>query len=153
MRGACLLFLLCLGGCAATPGRSADPYFDRAWSDDLLNRGIQTREDYLKWIDSFYEGSTFVPGWSRRQAELCESLDRDDAAAARVRLETLGRLLASEWAKDNRVRRIDTSALVRIAGILGEAREGGRLLAAVDELLEVAGSIIAGEPRLQTMRR
>lgn len=153
MRGTCFLFMLSCAGCITSSGRSSDPFFDRAWNQDASNRAVQSRAEYLRWVDSFYEGAAFQPGWVQRQAELCGPLAPAEALFAEPRLETLGRVLAAEWAKDNRVRRIDSDMLRRIAGILSEARDAGRLIAAVDEVLEEAASRVAGDPRLQSMRR
>lgn len=142
-----LIVIVCLAGCVASDRRGRDSGFDLAWSEDARNSDVQSRDEYLKWVDSFYEGSLIVPGWTRRQAELCDSLDPRDAAVARERLRDLGRLLASEWAKDNRLRRIDSDSLWRYAGILAKARDAGCLIDAVDELLEEAGALIGIVPR------
>ena len=146
-----LILIVCLAGCVVSDRRPHDSRFDIAWSEDAANREVQTREDYLKWVDSFYAGSVLIPGWSSRQAELRAGLDPRDSSLAGERLERLGRLLASEWAKDNRIRRVDSDALIRYAGILAEARGAGRLIAAVDELLEEVESLVSSD--VQTSRR
>lgn len=151
MRPFCFSLIACFAACAGAPARAVDPFFVRAWSEDSANRELQTREDYLKWVDSFYAGSVLIPGWSSRQAELRAGLDPEDAPLAESRLDLLGRLLASEWSKDNRVRRVDSDDLCRFAGILTEAREAGRLIAAVDGLLEEVESVVPGD--IQTSRR
>src|SRR6185503_3358354 len=100
-----LILIVCLAGCVVSDRRPCDSWFDLAWSEDAANREVQSRQDYLKWVDSFYAGSVLIPGWSSRQAELRAGLDPQDSSLAGERLERLGRLLASEWAKDNRIRR------------------------------------------------
>jgi len=137
-----LILIVCLAGCAGSDRRVRDSWFDRAWSEDVRNSEAQSRDEYLDWVHSFYEGSVFIPGWSRRQAELCASLDPADAAVAASRLADLGRLLASEWAKDNRYRRVDSTVLFRFARTLAEARDEGRLIPALEKLLEDAESLI-----------
>jgi hypothetical protein len=92
----------------------------------------------------FYDGSTFVQGWTRRQAELCASLKPDEAREAEARLAEFGRLVAAEWAKDNKRRKIDSDLVARIAGILSHARDAGRLMEVVAALDEDIRSVIAG---------
>src|SRR5262245_31719720 len=138
-----LILIVCLAGCAASERRGRDFFFDRAWSEDAHNSEVQSRDEYLAWVASFYDGSAFVPGWTRRQADLCATLDSNEAAVAESRLRTLGRLLASEWAKDNRCRRVDTDDLIRVARLLSEARDEGRLIEAVDALLDSPAALIS----------
>jgi len=144
MRRTFLLVLLCLGGCAATSSHSLDPCFDRAWNADASNREIQSRSDYLRWVDSFYQGVAFQPGWVRRQSQLSGTLAPAEALLAEPRLEALGRTLAAEWAKDNRIRRVNTELLLRVAEILADARDDGRLIGVLDALLGDVRSLIAG---------
>lgn len=143
MRTLCFCLSVCLAGCASSSGRAVDPHFIEAWNDDSRNREIQTRDEYLMWVNSFYDGTPLVPGWARRQEELCGSLDPEQAALAALKLEALGRLLAAEWAKDNRVRRVDSNFLVRLAKELADARDSGSLIETLDELLEQRPELIS----------
>jgi len=144
MRRTCVLVLLCLGGCSASLGRSSDPLFDRAWNEDVSNRTVQSRADYLRWVDVFYDGFAFQPGWVGRQSELCRSLAPAEALLAEPRLEALGRTMAAEWAKNNLRRRVSTDLVRRMAKIMVDARDGGRLIAVLDALQDDVQSVIAG---------
>jgi hypothetical protein len=147
--------MLFLSGCLNSANQAIDPCFDQAWYGDARNREIQSREEYLKWVDSFYDGSVIVPGWTRRQQELCASLPPLEASIAESGLVTLGRLVASEWAKDNRLRRVDSNLLQLMVGILVEAKEKGRLIPVLDALVEDVRSLLAGrrDPRSITAER
>src|SRR5262245_54309525 len=79
MRSIRICGVLCLAGCAASGGSAPDPWFIRAWADDVPNRAVQSREDYFTWVAGFYDGTPFVQGWTMRQAELCASLDSGEA--------------------------------------------------------------------------
>lgn len=138
-------------GCAASPRRPFDSSFDRAWDEDEHNRVVQSRKEYLKWVSLFYDGSTFVQGWTARQAELCQALEPDAAREAEPRLADFGRLVAAEWAKDNRLRRIDSVLVARMADILEKAREAGRLLEVLEALTNDVRSVIAGRQEAEAI--
>lgn len=144
MRYLALIPAIWLGGCASLDRCGNESYFDRVWRQDALNREVQSREDYLEWVASFYAGSPFIPGWTRRQAELAASVDPAEARIAEPQLECLGRLLSSEWAKDNRIRLVGSDLIVLWASVLSEARDEGRLVDALDALLADVRSLLAG---------
>lgn len=141
-----LTLLSCLvAGCAVSGRTPVDAAFERAWLEDAGNREVQTKDEYLDWVAAFYDGTSFVSGWTRRQADLCAGLDPADMAVAVPRLEVFGRLVAAEWAKDNSHRRVDSELLTRIGGILSTARDSGRLLPVLEFLTTDVRSVIAGE--------
>ena len=133
-----LILIVCLAGCAVSDGRARDSLFLRAWTEDARNSEIQSRDEYLAWVDSFYAGSLFVPGWTRRQTELV-------TADSRETLDELGRLLAAEWAKDNSLRKVDSDLLVRVAAILVKARDAACLAAVCEALVEDAQAVVRGD--------
>ena len=155
MRRTLVVFTCLLAGCVVSQGGRVDPAFESAWLEDDVNRQAQTKDEYLGWVVSFYEGTAFVQGWTRRQADLCAGLEPAAAAAAQTRLEEFGRLVAAEWAKDNRRRRIDSDLLARMGGILADARSSGRLLKVLEILSADVRSVIAGDldPKLLTSDR
>lgn len=140
MRSSLVLAVVVLAGCVSTSSRSSDPLFEQSWNDDLRNRDLQPRELYFEWVDKFYDGTPFVIGWTRRQAELAES----GGLEAQSTLDRLGLLVAAEWAKDNGVRRIDNDLLLRIGAILAEARDQGRLVPVAELLIEDVQALLAG---------
>lgn len=85
--------------------------FRAAYDADATNRAKQSWDEYKRWVTKFYEGQRFppIPGWSKKQDELARAhAARPEVAAL---LDSTGKLLASEWAKDNSVRKVTTSDL------------------------------------------
>jgi hypothetical protein len=85
-------------------------------------------------VESFYRGSVLVPGWTRRQVSLVGLLGPDESRLAEPELTRLGQLLSSEWAKDNRIRRISSEELAVWGGVLSEACRRGTAMAALDTI-------------------
>jgi hypothetical protein len=140
--GAALLSLL-LSACVSIrdPSASAWPehipprkFFVEAYQAEVELQAVQPLEDYLQWVISFYEGSTFYPrGWSDLTEEQLQLIEDEQLARRRkTQLHLLGRDIAAEWAKDNDLRRVDTRHLA----IWGEA--AGRAIKEnnVDQTLE-----------------
>lgn len=129
-------------GCAAPAVRTADwpaelpprDLFVRAWHDDAENRALQPLDDYLGWVVRFHAGSVLAPGWTGATRDLLRGLASEERTALEVRLDALGRLLAAEWAKDNRRRRIDSVRISQWASDLRSARREGLTLETLDRI-------------------
>jgi hypothetical protein len=76
--------------------------------------------EYRKWLKTFYEGSFLVKGWTARKKELLASME-GQGEAEKI-MDELGELIGNEWAKDNRIRKIDTDAVKRWGEQLQEAK-------------------------------
>lgn len=114
-----------------------EAWFKARYEADAANRRLQSRDDYLSWVAAFYEGRRLPPveGWEGRQARILARLAGSGRERAEAALEGLGRLLASEWAKDNAARRVSTADLRTYGGRLSEAAgDLESLLAAVEEV-------------------
>jgi hypothetical protein len=115
-----------------------DESFCRArYEQDAANQAKQTWKDHQDWVRTFYEGKRFppVPGWRGREQDILARLPADARATLGPRLEETGRLLASEWAKDNAVRRVSTADLQSWGKRFGNAaRDPAALSAALDEV-------------------
>ncbi len=89
------------------------PTYDTFLDDyrrDPTNARYQTLAQYLSWVKRFYLGWELYPrGWVHLSQDLLFRID-DPLLAAELkdRLANLSAVIASEWAKDNRVRHIDT---------------------------------------------
>lgn len=92
-------------------------HFITSYTADPDNQQVQSIEDYLNWVVSFYQGSLLSPmGWNDMSSAILTGMEDEELnRAARLR-EQLGLLIAAEWAKDNGVRIIDTALL----GLWGE---------------------------------
>jgi hypothetical protein len=77
-------------------------------------------KEYRKWLKTFYEGNFMVKGWTATKEELIASMDRQ--GEAEKLLDELGKLIGEEWAKNNRIRKIDTEDVKRWGKQLQEAK-------------------------------
>ncbi len=97
-----------------------------------------------KWFHRFYDGTWLVKGWKARMQEILSVFQSRDQDAVRSQMESLGHKIGREWARDNSVRRIDTSMLQQWGDDLSQARDKGAMVLAeeisrierdVDEIL------------------
>ena len=116
-RTMCLLILV-LSGCAEYPitnsdwptGLPAYEIFRDNYRRDSDNAQYQSLEQYLTWAKRFYLGWELYPtGWNSLSRDLMLRID-DPSMTAKLEasLKRLGTIIAAEWAKDNRIRRINT---------------------------------------------
>ena len=74
-------------------------FFEAAYSEDSVNQTLQTREEYLGWIKSFYTGTLLYPtGWFDVQERVLSTSSPENVDAFGPRIEEMGRLIAAEWA-------------------------------------------------------
>ena len=90
------------------PDAAEDPWFAAQYEQDDANQAVQERQEYLSWIQRFYNGMNRIPGWQFMSEQVVEKAPVDEQAEVSQRLNSLGRVIAAEWAKDNRVRLITT---------------------------------------------
>jgi len=94
---------------ADLPGQQ---HFVTIYNDDPDNQRVQSIEDYLGWILSFYQGSLLSPmGWNDMSSAVLTGMGDTELSRAADLREQLGLLIAAEWAKDNDIRLIDTALL------------------------------------------
>jgi len=82
--------------------------FRAAWLADTGNQGFQSEDEYLQWVQRFYQGSTLVPGWLEVSDQVLGRLGAAEQQNVSRRLLPLGIRIGTEWAKDNAVRLINT---------------------------------------------
>ncbi|MEM1402696.1 MAG: hypothetical protein AAGG55_05145 [Pseudomonadota bacterium] len=108
-------------------------FFVEAYQADPENHEFQTQEKYLYWVRAFYEGTTLYPrGWyDLTDGILAQTEDSERAAQLQEELYLLGRNIATEWSKSNRVNLIKSGNLA-VWGVAAEraGKEGN-----VDETL------------------
>jgi len=87
---------------------SWQPTFQAAYNRDPQNAEWQSFEDYWHWVHVFFiTGGAGVGGWFMQIEDLLRHVpDETLREQLRARLEQLGIVIASEWAKDARTRRI-----------------------------------------------
>lgn len=90
-----------------------EAFFRERYETDATNKAKQPWKEHLDWVQTFYKGKRFPPvaGWSDREREILQKLPASAHAEVKPHLDSTARLLASEWAKDNSVRKVSTSDL------------------------------------------
>ena len=108
-------------------------FFEAAYSADSVNQTLQTREEYLGWIKSFYTGTLLYPtGWFDVQERVLSTSSPENIDAFGPRIEEMGRLIAAEWAKENSARAIDNRLLALWGATLQSATPGNQRLEVFD---------------------
>ena len=82
-------------------------------------------KDQQEWYKKFYEGTFLVQGWKSRIKEILKGLSTEDKKEMGELLENLGKKIGMEWARDNDVRKINTSQLQQWGKDLQKAGKTG----------------------------
>jgi hypothetical protein len=119
--------------------------FVEAYNADPVNQQQQELGVYLYWVTAFYKGNIAYPtGWNDVESIILDETgdERDDGFSEK--LLGIGISIASEWSKENAIRKIDNRMLTMWASILqialadGKHRQAADLIAAdIDALLSV----------------
>jgi hypothetical protein len=121
------------------PSRS---YYDRIWESDLRLQRAQSREQYRAAVLRFYSGTAREPGWHRRRAEMISLLGPLRTAD----LDLVGRILSSEIARPESIRRIPPSTLAFWEKTLRGTRDAGTAAALLDRIGDEVRGLIDPEP-------
>lgn len=94
-------------------GLMDEAFFQQRYEADAANKAKQSWKQYHEWVHTFYHGKRFPPvaGWADREREILGKLPAAARGDVLPHLEATAKLLASEWAKDNSVRKVSTSDL------------------------------------------
>jgi hypothetical protein len=118
--------LLVLTSCATIEPREPWPdgaapreNFVRHFRGDRQNQQLQTEAEYLSWVRRFYLGNGFAPGWLAITEQVKKARGGDHREQVARQLYELGERIASEWARDNSLRLINT----RSTAIWGQAAQ------------------------------
>lgn len=110
------------------PVISADWYepneedFKPAYHGDPINLAKQSWSEYWGWVKSFYAGNFLDSGWTKRcKSVLGNIASEKKRTQLRLKLNTIGRAIAAEWAKTREPRKIDTKMLINWGARLKEA--------------------------------
>ena len=104
-------------------------YFKGKYAADKANQEFQTEQVYVGWVRQFYEAQATVltpAGWIEQSTSLLARLESSDAQAnAQELLDSLGKRIASEWAKDKRASKLDVSnGLLKWSNDMKSAEQG-----------------------------
>lgn len=102
-----------------------ESFFVAAYEKGTDNHAHQSLQEYLFWVQRFYEGTALYPnGWHDLSADVLASTPDSDLALEREqKLYTLGRDIAAEWSKDAQVNRVESSHLAVWGNAAGRAVE------------------------------
>lgn len=104
-------------------------FFESAYDADLANQALQSRREYLEWIKSFYTGTLLYPtGWFDVQERVLATAAKENSDILSPRIAEMGKLIASEWAKENSGRAIDNRLLALWGSTLQAAAPGQQRL-------------------------
>ena len=141
-----------LGGCVSSPSSSSWPdtlppvnTFQANWTADAANQEIQSEGEYLLWVQRFYEGFNTVPGWFDLTRQVLARVPDEEKPAFSAQLAALGVKIGSEWAKDNSVRRIETSTVATWRDALQESLSRMELSVYLTRLNADIAALLDGE--------
>jgi len=118
--------------------------FTERYEQDRQTAELQSREQYLTWVERFYQGWDMYPnGWSQISRDLAVKI-ADPSAKMKVetKLRHLGIVIAAEWAKDNTVRRITTRHVAIWGNALRKSAEPAEILEIVDLVLDDVDNLL-----------
>lgn len=78
-----------------------------------------------EWYFKFQNGNLFFDGWKEICKKVLQKLPATEEKKTSLILESLGRRIGAEWAKNNSIRRIDNDHLRDWGERLSQAREVG----------------------------
>ena len=136
---------------------TAHSYFQQAYDSDAANKAIQTREEYETWVLRFYQGSAFYRrGWIKMTDELLVELpDTQEQKIAKAKMEHLGIMIASEWAKKDDKRAIFTRNVAVWGNALLESIDRGQPMDLINRVTNDVDNLLARkiQPDLITASR
>lgn len=120
-------------------------YFQQAYDSDATNKAIQTRAEYETWVLRFYQGSAFYRrGWIKMTDELLAELpDTQQRQDARAKMDHLGILIASEWAKKDDKRAIFTRNVAVWGNALLESIDRGQPIELINRVTNDVNKLLA----------
>ena len=89
----CLAFTSCLAPDISNWPDNIPPQrsFDAAYLEDAQNQQLQSQQEYLEWVLSFYQGNLAYPtGWMDVEAVVLNSVLRDESTPLAMQLSELG---------------------------------------------------------------
>ncbi len=119
-------------------------YFIDSYQSANDNQAYQDMDSYLNWIKVFYLGSALSPGWMDLTEGLLYETPEHKKQGYAETMESLGRLISAEWAKNNAIRLIDTRSASVWRDALVEAVELGDLDSYMQRFVDDVDAIFAG---------
>lgn len=110
--------------------------FEAEYAADKANQEVQTKEEYLLWVKRFYTGwRLYSDGWIDLVPEvLSEVEDSELRAELEAELYSMGRDIASEWAKNTEGRRVHTRHLSVWGNAMRDAMASGETKDMIEQI-------------------
>jgi hypothetical protein len=120
--------------------------FVAAYDADPVNQQHQELGVYLYWVTAFYQGNIAYPtGWNDVERIILQETGGEEDEDFSEKLLGVGISIASEWSKDNPIRKIDNRMLSMWASILQIALADEKHRQAVDLIAEDIDALFSGD--------
>tara|TARA_B110000093_G_C12806258_1_gene340926 strand:- start:109 stop:726 length:618 start_codon:yes stop_codon:yes gene_type:complete len=120
--------------------------FVAAYDADPVNQQHQELGVYLYWVTAFYQGNIAYPtGWNDVERIILQETGDEEDEDFSEKLLDVGISIASEWSKDNPIRKIDNRMLSMWASILQIALADEKHRQAVDLIAEDIDALFSGD--------
>jgi hypothetical protein len=121
--------------------------FEAVYNADIDNQQEQTLNEYLMWVDRYYNGwELYRRGWLDVSADLVSQVD-DPAVVAEIerKMYLVGRAIAGEWAKKINSRKIYTRHVAVWGNALVESMNRGEELKLISIVQRDVYSLLASQ--------
>ena len=120
-------------------------FFILMHASDPGNIAVQSQQEYLQWILSFYGGTLVAPtGWTELQSVVTRAASEERKPGLEAQLTDLGGQIAAEWAKENDLRVIDSRMLGIWGSILQIALEPEQQFQAIQLISKDVEALLLG---------
>ena len=120
--------------------------FIDVYQADIDNQQLQSRNEYLEWVLNFYQGSlVYRSGWLDIEAEVLNTVAPQDIDRLDLELHKLGAAIGLEWAKDNRVRLIDSRMLALWGSTLQLSENYDQQLRSIEVITKDVDDLLNGQ--------
>lgn len=113
-------------------------YFKKQYKKDTRNKEIQSWKNYWHWVERFYLNRLFVSGWLDLRYMLTLGKEKTDQEKIKDKMDSLGRQIAAEWAKEREFRKIDSNDTREWIHDLQQAKRenngAGKILSILDHM-------------------
>lgn len=121
-------------------------YYVALYEEDKGNQGVQTQDEYLKWVIRFYRGWALSPySWDWLVSNALEQAAPGDREQLGELLASIGWRVSGEWAKDSKYRNINSSNLMTWGDALKLALRRGEYMDLVQRISVDVDSMLAYE--------
>ncbi|MFT4888256.1 MAG: hypothetical protein ACI8V0_002489 [Pseudohongiellaceae bacterium] len=119
--------------------------FVEAYNADPVNQRQQELGVYLYWVTAFYEGNIAYPtGWNDVESIILDETGDERDEGFSEKLLGIGISIASEWSKENSIRKIDNRMLAMWGSILQIALADGKHRQAADLIAKDIDALFSG---------